>query len=124
MYILPEHIWGDFDKKEAQEFKNYPNMIGTGPFQLTDWDKGQSWTMEANPDYWGGAPHIDKYIVRKYDNEEAMVTALREGEIDYIGDVSIDLFESLASGRGHHHERRPGNLVHPDELPDVPAGLP
>ena len=100
VYILPEHIWGEFDKKEAQDFKNYPNMIGTGPFQLTDWDKGQSWTMEANPDYWGGAPAIDKYIVRKYDNEEAMVTALREGEIDYIGDVSIDLFDSLATVEG------------------------
>ncbi|MEX0651189.1 MAG: ABC transporter substrate-binding protein [Actinomycetota bacterium] len=100
VYILPEHIWGEFDKKEALDFKNYPNMIGTGPFQLTDWDKGQSWTMEANPDYWGGAPLIDKYIVRKYDNEEAMVTALREGEIDYIGDVSIDLFDSLATVEG------------------------
>jgi len=100
VYILPEHIWGEFDKQEAQDFKNYPNMIGTGPFQLADWDKGQSWTMEANPDYWGGAPLIDKYIVRKYDNEEAMVTALREGEIDYIGDVSIDLFDSLAQVEG------------------------
>lgn len=100
VYILPEHIWGEFDKKEALDFKNYPNMIGTGPFQLTDWDKGQSWTMEANPDYWGGAPLIDKYIVRKYDNEEAMVTALREGEIDYISDVSIDLFDSLATVEG------------------------
>ena len=100
VYILPEHIWGDFDKKEAQDFKNYPNMIGTGPFQLTDWDKGQSWTLEANPDYWGGAPIIDKYIVRKYDNEEAMVTALEQGEIDYIGDVSIDLFDSLAQTEG------------------------
>jgi peptide/nickel transport system substrate-binding protein len=100
IYILPEHIWGEFDKKEAQDFKNYPDMIGTGPFQLTEWDKGQSWTMEANPDYFQGAPIIDKYVVRKYDNEEAMVTALREGEIDYIGDVSIDLFDSLQGVEG------------------------
>ena len=100
VYILPEHIWGDFDKKAANDFKNYPNMIGTGPYQLTDWTKGQSWTMEANPDYWGGAPLIDKYIVRKYDNEEAMITALREGEIDYVGDVSIDLFDSLEGAEG------------------------
>jgi peptide/nickel transport system substrate-binding protein len=100
VYILPEHIWGEFDKKEAQDFKNYPDMIGTGPFQLSEWDKGQSWTMEANPDYFQGAPIIDKYVVRKYDNEEAMITALREGEIDYIGDVSIDLFDSLQGIEG------------------------
>ncbi len=100
IYILPEHIWGEMDLAEVKKFKNYPNMIGTGPFQLTEWEKGQSWTMEANPDYWGGAPKIDKYIVRKYDNEEAMVTALREGEIDYIGDLSIDLFESLEGVEG------------------------
>ena len=56
--------------------------------------------MEANPDYLGGAPKIDKYIVRKYDNEEAMATALREGEIDIMSDVSIDVFESLQGVEG------------------------
>lgn len=100
VYILPEHIWGDMTVAEVNKFKNYPNMIGTGPFQLTDWEKGQSWTMEANPDYFGGAPKIDKYIVRKYDNEEAMATALREGEIDIMSDVSIDVFESLQGVEG------------------------
>ncbi|HSL11389.1 MAG TPA: ABC transporter substrate-binding protein [Actinomycetota bacterium] len=100
VYILPEHIWGDFSKDDARKFPNYPNTIGTGPFQLTEWQKGQSWTMEANEDYWGGAPQIDKYVVRKYDNEEAMVTALREGEIDYIGDLGTDLFESLEGVEG------------------------
>ena len=29
-----------------------------------------------------------------------MVTALKEGEIDFIGDVSIDLFESFQAEEG------------------------
>ena len=33
-------------------------MVGSGPFQLTEWNKGEDWTMTANPNYWGGAPQI------------------------------------------------------------------
>lgn len=100
VYILPEHIWGDFDKKDATDFANHPGMIGTGPFELTDWEEGRSWTLKANPDYWGGAPKIDTYVVRKYDSEEDMVRALRDGEIDYIGDLSIAGFGSIQGVEG------------------------
>ena len=74
-------------------------MVGTGPFQLTEWNKGEDWTMTANPNYWGGAPHIQQFKVVRYDNSEAMVNALKNGEIDYTNLGSVDLFDQLvASG--------------------------
>ena len=98
VYIAPEHIWGNSscdDIKAAPFFEDGKPMIGTGPFQLTEWNKGESWTMTANPNYWGGAPQIQKFTVVKYNNSEAMVNALKNGEIDYANIASVDLFNSL-----------------------------
>ncbi|QDQ96135.1 ABC transporter substrate-binding protein [Tomitella fengzijianii] len=33
--------------------------IGAGPFTLGEWRQGESMTLKANPDYWGGKPHLD-----------------------------------------------------------------
>jgi len=102
VYIAPEHIWGttscDQIKKEPF-FEDGKPMVGTGPFQLTEWNKGEDWTMTANPNYWGGAPQIQQFKVVRYDNSEAMVNALKNGEIDYVNLGSVDLFDQLvASG--------------------------
>src|SRR4029077_23027 len=70
-------------------------LIGSGPFQFDQWSKGQSWSLSANKDYWGGSPQIDTYVIKKYDNVEAMVNALKTGEIDYASGISPDLFQSL-----------------------------
>jgi peptide/nickel transport system substrate-binding protein len=98
-YILPEHIWADIDKEEAKTFENYDPATNTpvtsGPFHLVNWDKGQSWTFEANPDYWAGAPHIDEVVFRVYQNQDAVVAALRTGEIDFADSLQANLFNSL-----------------------------
>ncbi|MEO8425381.1 MAG: ABC transporter substrate-binding protein, partial [Actinomycetota bacterium] len=94
-YILPEHIWKDIDKEEAKTFENYPDPVTSGPFHLTNWDKGQSWTFEANPDYWAGAPHIDQVVFKVYQNQDAVVAALRSGEIDFADTLQANLYNSL-----------------------------
>jgi len=105
VYIVPEHIWSG---KSCGEIKKAPffengEMIGSGPFEMTDWNKGESWTLTANKSYWGGAPHIDRFIVKKYNNNEAMLTALKAGDIDYIGNdsaIPVDLFNQLQAENG------------------------
>ena len=105
VYIVPEHLWSNKscgDIKKAPFFEN-GEMIGSGPFEMTEWVKGESWTMTANKDYWGGSPQIDRFVVKKYNNNEAMVSALKRGEIDYIGNdsaIPVDLFQELASSGG------------------------
>jgi len=103
IYIVPEHIWGELDKDGFKKWNfeaGTQPSIGSGPFELTEWIKGDSWTLTANPEYWAGAPKIDEYVVKRYNNEEAMVTALKNGEIDYLAAVGPELFESLKSQDG------------------------
>ena len=102
IYIVPEHIWGPLSKADMKKlnFTEDQPMVGSGPFQLTEWVKGESWTLEARPDYWGGAPKIDAYVVKKFNNEDAMVTALKNGEVDYVSAIGPDLFDSLKGEEG------------------------
>jgi peptide/nickel transport system substrate-binding protein len=99
VYILPKHIWEDVPADETKTFKNSP-AIGTGPFQAVEWKEGQSVRLEANPDYFRGAPHIDEIIFQLYDNDDTMVQALKNGEVDYISGIPINLFKSLENQEG------------------------
>jgi peptide/nickel transport system substrate-binding protein len=94
--ILPEHIWKKYEghPTAAQGFKNVP-AVGSGPFVLKSWTPKQSWTMEANKSYWGGTPTIDEVQYIYYTSQEAMVQALKAGEIDFADNLNPTLFNSL-----------------------------
>jgi peptide/nickel transport system substrate-binding protein len=96
IYIMPEHVLSQYeDKADFRSWKGFPDAIGTGPFELVEWRRGDFWRLEANEDYWAGAPHIDEFIFRIFQNEEAMVQALRQGEIDFADNLGAALFDSL-----------------------------
>jgi len=38
--------------------------VGTGPFRLTVWEAGRRAILEANEDYWGGRPFIDRIEIQ------------------------------------------------------------
>jgi peptide/nickel transport system substrate-binding protein len=99
VYVLPKHVWEDVPAEETKTFKNEP-AIGSGPFQAVEWKEGQSVRLEANPDYFRGAPHIDEIIFQLYDNDDTMVQALKNGEVDYIAWFPINLFKSLKNQEG------------------------
>jgi len=82
--IMPEHIWGKIDHKDAEnKFQNPPPCVGSGPFQVVEWKKGQYVRLEANKAYWGGAPQVDELIFRFYTTQDTMVSDLKSGSIQY-----------------------------------------
>jgi peptide/nickel transport system substrate-binding protein len=99
VYILPKHIWEKVPEDESKSFKNEP-VIGSGPFQAVEWSEGQFARLETNPDYFRGAPKIDEIIFQFYDNDDTMVQALKNGEVDYIYNMPINLFKSLENQEG------------------------
>jgi peptide/nickel transport system substrate-binding protein len=95
-YILPKHIWEPFagDLDAAVEFQNEA-MVGSGPFRLKEFKPGEYYRLSANPDYYNGRPVIDEVIFQKYDNEDALVQALRAGELDMITEMPHTVVASL-----------------------------
>lgn len=97
VYIVPEAVWAPYDGRELREIRGVQNTpsIGSGPFVLTEWAPGQGWTMERNPYYWGEEPQLDRIEYRLYSNQEAMIQALRNGEIDFADGIKPSLIESV-----------------------------
>jgi len=95
--ILPEHVWGELDGKPAKEIRSFEQvpLVGSGPFQLTEWKPGEFWRMEAVENHFFGTPAIDEIVFHMYGNHEAMVQALKSGEIDYAYDMPPTLARSL-----------------------------
>jgi len=97
--ILPEHIWGkymsdQYDNRDIHEVPNVP-AVGSGPFVLTEWQQGRYWKMEANKQYWGGAPQIDEVVFRVYDTPEGLKLALLGGEVDAVDGLPPTVFQTL-----------------------------
>jgi len=99
VYIVPKHI---FEKQDAKAVTKYQALdgVGSGPFTLAELKRGQFWRLEANPNYWGGKPAIDEVVFRLFNNADAMVAALKSGEIDAIHDVPTSSFKELESTDG------------------------
>lgn len=91
--IVPEHIWSEIDN--PVEYPNDADTVGSGPFILKSYSQNQSIELVANPDFWRGAPKIDRIQYVYYTNSDAMVQALRAGEVDLVTGLSPTQFEAL-----------------------------
>lgn len=70
--IVPEHA---YDENYGQ------NPIGSGRYIMVQWDQGQQVIFEANPDYYGENPEIQKLTVL-FMEEDAALAAAMAGEVD------------------------------------------
>ncbi len=78
-WIVPKHIWSTLAKPSEDVMKN---PVGTGPFKLADF-KPQAFTLEANPDYYGGAPALKKIRFVALSGNQSGADALKAGQIDW-----------------------------------------
>lgn len=87
--LRPEHVWSKVEGEYA-EYTGEDAAIGCGPYKLTGVDEeAQSMTLEAVSDtYMGQELTVRKLTVRTYDSHDALVMALRTGEVDAMYDYS------------------------------------
>ena len=83
--ILPRHVYQGKDPL-AQALN--ANPLGTGPFRLAKWQRGESIILERNPGYFrAGKPYLDKVVFRTLPNAPTATVALETGEVDYLWTV-------------------------------------
>ncbi len=91
MYIVPKHIW---ENEDPTGFAN-DEMIGSGPFMLTEFIQDESAELAAFEDYWDGRPIVDRVIFQRIENPDARVAALTNGEIDLLGEFQATAIPGL-----------------------------
>lgn len=87
------------------------NTAGSGAFQLSAWEKGQSITLVPNPNYAGDAPALKSVEVRIIPDASARRLALEAGDIDIAESLPVDQTEAIAAAEGVKVETYPSLLV-------------
>lgn len=76
----------------AAEWATLPEIaempLSMGPFMITEWQKGQSLTMEANPHYAGGTG-VQKITVLFIPDTNQAVAQLLSGDVDYVEKATL-----------------------------------
>ncbi len=87
-YVYPPKY---FKKMGWKDFGNAP--VGTGPYMLSQWKKGISITLKANPHYWGPEPSIKTLVFTFVADPATRLDELQTGQVD----IAADLPPSFAS---------------------------
>ena len=102
VYVIPEHIWSTVKVSTLE--RSHPNktpIVGSGPFQVTEFKPDGFTQLVRNPDYWGndvegwGAPKVDEIIFEAYTNPDTMTQDLKAGTIDAAQGVPSAQFPGL-----------------------------
>ena len=81
--------------------------VGTGPFKFVEWVEGDHITIEANEDYWGGAPTVDQIIFRVIPDDSARFLALQAGDIHGFEQAVVEDLVSAEEDPNLYVETRP-----------------
>lgn len=57
------------------------NPVGTGPFRLARWRRGEELVLEANGAYWGEKPRLARAVFRPIPENATRYLALTQGEV-------------------------------------------
>ncbi len=76
----------------AKEWATLPEIsqkpLSYGPFMVTDWQKGQQLTLEANP-YYNGTTGVKKIVIVFISDTNQAVAQLLNGDVDYLDRATL-----------------------------------
>jgi peptide/nickel transport system substrate-binding protein len=113
--IIPEHYFVENNISHADMVKSDFNTtmnIGTGPFIIDEYRKGEVVILKANENAWRGRPYLDSFVFRIIPDAQSRVLALQTGEIDFtsidpmyvpslIGDPNIQMITTVVDMQYH-----------------------
>ncbi len=67
--------------------------VGTGPYMVAQWNRGDSIVFKANPNYWGKAPNAETLVFRWSSESAARLLELQAGTVDGIDNIGPNDFD-------------------------------
>jgi peptide/nickel transport system substrate-binding protein len=98
-----------FAKVGVDGFSTAP--IGTGPYMLKEWRRGEVVVLTSNEAYWGGAPAIETVEFRIIPDSAAQIAAVRSGDVDMVIGVPVGSYETVEGSDQIDLVTRPSNRV-------------
>ncbi len=121
-YIMPEHLYKDIADFSGTDLK--ADLVGTGPYKLIKYKRGEYLQFEANEHYYGGKPSVKNVTLRIIPSADTTKVALKNGEVDasYIFPSDIEEIEKAGLNVHSYSENRVGYMginLNSDKLKDV-----
>jgi len=84
------------------------STVGTGPYVVESWTRGQQITMVKNPNYWGGwdGNHYDKIVMLLNQQPSTSISAAMSGTAT-IADIPFDQAQALGAAGNFRIETTP-----------------
>jgi len=96
LFRMTTRIGAMFSRTGVDDLANKP--VGTGPYQLEKWTRGDSIKLVRNESYWDEPPYFEEVTLKYFKDPTALNNALLTGSINVIGTVqtpeSIGQFEN------------------------------
>ncbi len=83
LYVLPKHIW---ENEDPIEFDNTA-MIGSGPFKMMEYRQNEFVHLAAVKDHFLTPPKVDEVVFQTFENQDALVQAIKTGQVDMITEM-------------------------------------
>jgi peptide/nickel transport system substrate-binding protein len=87
--VLPEHVWASYAAGDGKALRGQTNtptsehpVVSGGPFTFVKYSYQEAVLFQRNPHYYGPKPHIAGFGVELFSSDDALVAAMRAGEID------------------------------------------
>ncbi|HTW21096.1 MAG TPA: peptide ABC transporter substrate-binding protein [Mycobacteriales bacterium] len=87
--VLPEHVWAKYAVGNGKALHSIPNtptsghpIVSGGPFIFVKYTYNEAIVFARNPHYYGPPAHIAGFGVELFSNDDALVAAMRAGEVD------------------------------------------
>jgi len=95
---------------QKQDLMSEP--VGTGPFKFVSWTPGDQVVMEANENYWGGKPEMDKFTIKVVPEISTAISMLQTGEVQLIDNLPAEQIERLEAVENINIEKKEGTTVY------------
>jgi len=103
--IVPADLGG----KSAEQF--FADPVGSGPFRLDEWDRGQSVRLVRNDEYWQDAPLLDAVQWNTVPDDNTRVSQVQSGQADVADYVPFSQIDSLAATANLEAQSFPANFT-------------
>lgn len=85
--------------------------VGTGPFKFVEAVRNDHITLEANRDYWGGRPKVDRIIFKIIPESATRMLALERNEVQILADVPPSDYVRVQGNKALKMYRQPGLTI-------------
>lgn len=101
--------------KFGKDIRNHPT--GTGPFKFKEFRSNDQVFLEANRNYWRGAPKVDNLIFKIYPSQQSAILALKNGDVHILADFSVQALNAVKGDANVNVLNVPGLVVQGVSLP-------